>query len=291
MADTPDSRYPSEKDTRLRKSRDAFIQWAKEHAVPITRLEPHTPNESFEQKPDDIFLQTLSRAIERSSASVVLLSEGYHNCKEMMKLHHCIIQYLIVHCGFGIIMSETGMPESKEVADYVLPCYKGQLEQNNDSIWTNGLNKMYSAWVEGRDLIEWIKEYNCHVAQTQHEIQKQNKNCTIVDSVNNTLVHYCGLDIGGFYTNWKRPVSKIQTFLQTNSIEFESQWSVKIQPLLEIMGTTQARYNYQHVLTPAQKWNLATLLDELVTMMDFHEKDFKGNKEFEWARQSAISVR
>ena len=85
-------------------------------------------------------------------------------------------------------------------------------------------------------------------------------------------------------------MSKIQSYLRCNFSEFEHDWSKRINPLLNVLGTTKARYNYQHVLTPAEKNNLALMLDELVRMMTSKRQDFKRDLDFEWARQSAISV-
>ena len=64
----------------------------------------------------------------------------------------------------------------------------------------------------------------------------------------------------------------------------------KIQPILDIMGSTQARYNYQHLLSPSQKATLAVLLDELVLKLSSHSDEFEGDSEYEWIKQSAISV-
>ena len=83
----------------LSSSRQAFIDWAVENAVPITSLQPYSysANCSGDKRLNEAFFQALTGAIEDCSASVVMLSEGYHNCKEMMTLHHAIIQYLVEH--------------------------------------------------------------------------------------------------------------------------------------------------------------------------------------------------
>ena len=72
---------------------------------------------------------------------------------------------------------------------------------------------------------------------------------------------------------------------------FKAEWSRKIAPLLAAMGNVEARHNYQHLLTPSQKSTLATLLDKLVTKLNASAEELKGCSEFQWAKQSAISVR
>mmetsp|Transcript_5591 Transcript_5591/g.9442 ORF Transcript_5591/g.9442 Transcript_5591/m.9442 type:complete len:103 (-) Transcript_5591:999-1307(-) len=74
-------------------------------------------------------------------------------------------------------------------------------------------------------------------------------------------------------------------------LQFERDWSQQMNPLLNALGTSKARYNYQHILTIADKNKLALLLDELVNMMTSKRDDFEGDLDFEWTRQSAISVR
>lgn len=247
----------------LSSSRQAFIDWAVENVVPITSLEPYlySANCSGDKRHNEAFFQAITGAIEDCSASVVMLSEGYHNCKEMMTLHHAIIQHLVENLElFRIVASESGLPESRLVSSFIKTRTKYSPDDEND-VWTKGLNKMYSEWAEGRALIEWMAAYN----QAQW---MENGDST-------ALIDYCGLDIGGFYTDWTSPMSTIQSYLRCNFSEFEHDWSKRINPLLNVLGTTKARYNYQHILTAAEKNNLALLLDELVRMMTSRRQYFK----------------
>lgn len=269
---------PSEKARHLADSREAFVAWAVQNSIPIDCIEPFQSDDGKHPSgQQDPFLSHLGAAVAQSS--VVLLSEGFHNCREMMTLHHRIIQHLCTSCGFGIVGSESGLPESRDVADYVTALDKKYSEMEKEQLWSSGLNKMYSAWSEGRDLIEWMREHNLQLGTEAHTTSARE------------TIGYCGLDIGGFYTDWSYPVSKIQSYLRDQLPEFEAEWSKKIEPLLDIMGRSKARYNYQHLLSPAQKATLAVLLDELVLELKSREEELAGDLEFEWARQSAISVR
>lgn len=97
----------------LSESRQAFIDWAVENAVPIERLTPSDYSDSTVH--NVAFFECLSGAIQSSSASVVMLSEGFHNCREMMTLHHVIIEYLIEELGYAVVASESGLPESRVI--------------------------------------------------------------------------------------------------------------------------------------------------------------------------------
>jgi hypothetical protein len=236
-----------------------------------------TPNDYFDTydttEHNTAFFQSLKGAIQSSSASVVMLSEGFHNCKEMMSLHHVIIDYLIYELGYNVVASESGLPESRVISNHVQNPRKLSCDEE-DELWTKGLNKMYSAWSEGRDLIDMLAAYNIAQASLGR----------------NNFVDYCGLDIGGFYSDWTHPISLIQRYIKQQFPEFEKEWSQQMNPLLNVLGTSKARYNYQHILTAAEKNKLALLLDELVKMLTSKRDDFDGDLDFEWTRQSAISV-
>jgi erythromycin esterase len=84
----------------------------------------------------------------------------------MISLHHRIIKYLIENCGFTIVATETGLPESRLIFDYV---QNQRNPEDVEAMYRMGLNKMYAEWQEGRDLIEWMRNYNqnhnVHIAQ------------------------------------------------------------------------------------------------------------------------------
>ncbi|KAL9178769.1 hypothetical protein ACHAXT_003900 [Thalassiosira profunda] len=262
----------NERERELSRSREAFIKWGACNAIPIECIEPAGPDSGDYRQDEDEFLSCLGEAV--SSASVVLLSEGYHNCREMMTLHHRIVQHLVANFGFDIVASESGLPESRDVADYIASPDREYTETEKEEMWGRGLNKMYGAWAEGRELIEWMWDYNLRAKDENARVR----------------IEYCGLDIGGFYPNWTHPVSKIQRFLKDQLPAFEAEWSRKIEPILDIMGKEKARYNYQHLLSPEQKSTLANLLDELVLRLNSCNEELAGDLDFEWARQSAISM-
>ena len=168
--------------------------------------------------------------------------------------------------------SESCLPESKDIADYITKNVdKEYSDDQKDLVWTRGLNKMYSAWAEGRNLIEWMRDYN-----NGHSDEER--------------LGYCGLDIGGFYSDWGYPLSKVQSFLKSKSPGFEKDWTTKVEPILSLMGNVQARYNHQHLLSPNQKAALAVLMDELVTELKSLGDELVGDVDYEWAKQMSISV-
>ena len=246
---------------QTREHVNAFVKWAKENIVEIESFDPQ-----FEGKD----LEAIASAIG-DEVQIVALSEGCHNNKQMMSLHDRIIRYLIEYCGFTIVATESGLPESKLIHDYV---------QNNvavvedvEAMYQFGLNKMYSQWQEGRNLIEWMREYN-----QKHPNKLQ----------------YYGLDIGGFYQNWKNPMDQICNYLEKVDSEFAKMLKEKLSPFIKVM-TENAAINYNEKLSLLERAQLAIILQEAVENFDSNEEkyisdDESNRSEFEWARQSMISM-
>lgn len=247
---------PEGVDSWFEEAESSFVDWAKQNAIPITSLVPTQDNSDLEQLAELI-----------GDSSFVALSEGFHNCKEMMELHYRIVRYLIENHGFNTVLTESGLPESRMIYDYV------QGKEAGDGMWESGLNKMYGAWKEGRDLIEFIREYNIE---------------------HGNVLQYYGTDIGGFYQNWKRPLENIMTYLETvdDDLEYVVDLKTKLDPYMELLATS-ARLNYSEKLSLTEKNELAVILDETVAHFNENEDSYvtKSNKEdFEWARQSMISM-
>eukprot|EP00090_Calanus_glacialis_P038531 TRINITY_DN67215_c0_g1_i1.p1 TRINITY_DN67215_c0_g1~~TRINITY_DN67215_c0_g1_i1.p1 ORF type:complete len:443 (-),score=78.45 TRINITY_DN67215_c0_g1_i1:116-1444(-) len=240
-----------------RTNNTVFTEWAKQNAVPIVSVDP--------LEADDSDLKAIADSV--GDAQIVALSEGCHNSRQMLSLHHRIAKYLIENCGFSIVVTENGLPESRQIGEYV----QNKDFPNVEELYKTGLNKMYSEWKEGRDLIEWMRQYN-----KTHD---------------NTL-QYFGLDIGGCYQNWKRPMERILQYLESVDAEYAKQLREQLKPYLDIM-TEKARVNYNEKLSPLEKALLAILLDEAVEKFNKHEKDYvskSSQQDFEWARQSMISM-
>ena len=244
-----------EDQTILHEVETEFINWAKQNLVEIKSLD------TIEENSD---LKEIAKAI--GGAKVVALSEGFHNCKEMMKLHHRLIRYLVEHHGFNTVCSESGLPESRIVHDYVL----GK-DVNMDEMWKKGINGMYSEWNEGRRLIEFMRDFNLN---------------------HSNRLNYYGVDIGGFYKDWRTPLEMILQYLNNVDPEYNEQLSKQLKPYMEVLSDN-ARLNYSNQLSSEQRDDLARILDESLSNFDEKEEVYTskdGEKEFQWARQSMISM-
>ncbi|MEP2651145.1 MAG: erythromycin esterase family protein, partial [Paraglaciecola sp.] len=229
---------------------DSFVKWVNDKHVPITSLGNSTDNHDL----DLIFKDV-------DNYKVVALSEGFHNSKEMMQLHERMIKYLVENHGFNTVATETGLPESRLIYNYV------QGKPEPEDMWKNGLNSLYSEWKEARDLIEWMRSYNL---------------------ANNSELEYFGIDIGGFYDNWERPLEKIIAYLELVDSDYSSKISAELSPLIKDLKKN-ARVNYINKLTQTQRDDLARVLDEMVEHFTAQKDSFIGlsdAREYQWNRQS-----
>ena len=242
------------KEQLIQNSKKEYISWSKLNAVSIdiNNLNYHKD------------VKAIANSI--GNAKVVAISEGFHNCKEMMTLNYKIIKYLVENKGFNVVMAETGLPESRLVDNYI----KGQTVKKD--VWKYGLNKMYSVWTEGRELINWMKTYN-----------KNNSN----------KLSFLGADIGGFYKNWYTAFDNINTYLSKVDPKFAKELKQNIAPFLKVMGTLKARVNHKEKLTKTQKNKLTIILENAVEQFKLNQEKYieKWNKkEYWWAKNSMVAM-
>lgn len=244
------------KEEKYSNAKQAFIKWGKQNAISINSLKESDNNSD---------LEAIANAI--GNARVVAISEGFHNCKEMMQLHERLIKYLVKEKGFNTVMTESGFPESRMVYNFI----KGKQVKGN--VYKEGFNKMYGAWKEGRSLIDWMHSYN---------------------KSHNNVLDYVGADIGGFYTNWYPPVKRIINYLKKVDPKEAKSLNNKLAPFLKVMGKIKARVNYQEKLSAKQKAQLAIILDNSIKIFENKKEEYisKWNKEeYEWARLSTVAMR
>jgi len=133
---------------------------------------------------------------------------------------------------------------------------------------------MYGEWVEGLELIVWMRQYN-------------------VDHRN--ILHYYGTDIGGFYQDWKTPFDAVLEYLCKVDNAFGDGLALELSPFLKVMSQN-ARINHQEKLSPLERATLKGILDQALHSVDERRDQYIAQNnndvvEYEWARQSLESMR
>lgn len=235
--------------------KERWIEWGKSKAV-LFDLE------------DKSTIDTLLKhiAADADTAKVIVLSEGFHNCEEMLHLQYELIRYLVQEKGFNTIMTETGLPESKYVNDYI---------QGRDSIpelWHKSLEILYSEWQWGRTTIEWLRQYNQTV---------------------NQAVDYVGADIGGSYQDWEFPFEQVFTYLDSVDAATSQQLQKEMGVYFDLMRP-YAAYYYTTKFTRQQQNDLVYLLDDLIQTFTTNAEQYQqrsNSKDYNWILQCIKSMR
>ena len=150
---------------------------------------------------------------------------------------------------------------------------------------------MYSQWEEDRELIEWMQEYNRQRYDSSSSSNRSNK------------LHYYGIDIGGFYEDWKTPLqSQVINYLNKSDVdpEYAEELSVRWEPYFCVMSQN-ARVYYYEQMTPSERDDLARSLDEAVERFRRFETRYvaaaaakssagDGRFEYDWALQTLVSM-
>jgi erythromycin esterase len=132
---------------------DEVVAWMKQHAVPLTTVEP---GHGF----DD--LEPLKAWI--GDAHVVFMGEATHGTREFFQFKHRMLEFLVEKMGFNIFAIEAYWPETLAVNEYVLTG-KGDpvqaLERLRFWIWDTE---------EVLALVQWMRTYN---ADPKHKVKVQ----------------------------------------------------------------------------------------------------------------------
>lgn len=134
-----DPKQPDRQDP----SQDAFVSWAREHAVALS-IPPQDDNY------DD--LAFIAEAI--GDKRVIAVGESAHYLHEWNRWRARLFKYLALEHGFSVFVLESGLVEGRRVHDYVV----GQ-DDDWDEI-ARCINNVWGVWAELNDLIRWMRDWN-----------------------------------------------------------------------------------------------------------------------------------
>jgi erythromycin esterase-like protein len=155
---------------------DAFIAWARKHLLPL----PATDGR------DD--LAAISGRI--GSARVVALGEPAHGAHEPLAFRNRLFRTLVERNGFTAIAIESGLAESRHIADFIAggPGCAVQLAAEHIS-WGFG------AFRENVELIEWMRDYNFHGTDVEEALRRRAAGRGRSESAGRRELHFYGFDV------------------------------------------------------------------------------------------------
>jgi erythromycin esterase-like protein len=152
----------------------AFVDWAKRHAIPLKTVEA---GHGFED------MEPLRGVVD--SARIVALGEATHGTREFFQMKHRMVEFLATQMGFTIFSIEANLPEASRLNDFVV---KG----NGDP--KQLLKGMYF-WTwnteEVLNMILWMREFNRsgkgHIEFAEFDMQSPSASIDLVQRF--VLVH------------------------------------------------------------------------------------------------------
>ena len=131
----------------------SMLRWTVAHAVPIGSVE--TPGDLADLRP-------LGAVI--GSARVVALGEPTHGAHEPLAFRNRLLRYLVEERGFTAIALETGLPESRRLADFAAGATDAPPLDSAPTIVRRGMTWGFGNFAENVELVRWIREYNADPA-------------------------------------------------------------------------------------------------------------------------------
>lgn len=249
------SNSPISTDTTIQlDGKESFIAWGKKKALTFDSKSKTLPDSILRRISDDI-----------ADSKVVLLSEGFHNCEEMLQLQSQLIPYLVTNKGFNTVVIESGFPESKYMNDYI------HSKDTISNLWERSVDILYTKWKMGRKTIEFLRAHN---------------------QLDGSKVDYIGADIGGFYNDWEFPFQQIFAYIDSVDTPLSQSLKKDMAPYFKIM-TKYAAYHYTIKLSPTQKNNLAVILEDLMRTFESNKTRYilKSNQsDYLWIFQCVKSM-
>ena len=236
---------------------DAFVAWARDHAIPISTIEP---GHGFGD------LQPIKTII--GDARVVALGEAAHGTHDFLSFRNRLFEFLVHEAGVTALAAETGYAESLDVED----CISG-----------GGVDVMVAAqrvfddWYpapleENRALVEWMRAYNGWAAAGRH-------------------LHFYGIDLAGGwgYQHARRVVDNALGYVERVDSGAAADLRARLNPLL-VQFTARGHGS----LAPPQQAQLTGGIADLVNLLATRRPDFIGRTteaEFDRALRQAINAR
>jgi erythromycin esterase len=131
---------------------DAFAKWATAHALPVTTVD---------SAGNDSDLLPLESVI--GAARVVALGEPAHGVHEPLAFRNRLFRFLVERMGFTAIALESGFTESISARSFI----EGG-EGDAETAARTGLSSGFSRYLENRELIQWMRDYNATASSAAH---------------------------------------------------------------------------------------------------------------------------
>lgn len=239
------------------QSSDAFVRWAKSHAVPLRTVEAGG---------DVADLRPLKAMV--GTARVVALGEAAHGAHEPLALRNRIFEFLVDQMGFTAIAIESGITESQRVQKFVLGG-AGRVRQ----VVHDGLTWGFGEYEENTELVQWMHDYN-------------------LDPAHPHKIRFYGVDLSagvdGDFGRARIATDASLAYLARTDTSSARRMRAELEPYLERFSSAGYR-----TLVPGERNGLRASIDELVELLKRGRLTFVASTstdEYEWALRNAVAA-
>jgi erythromycin esterase len=230
-----------------------FLRWARAHAIAVPK------STSGSRRADLRALQSLI-----GSARVVALGEPTHGAHEPLVFRNELFRYLVEKLGFTAIALETGLPESRRIADYVRggPGDPRQIAHEN-------LTWGFGEFLENVELLRWMQAYNLNPAHRRK-------------------LRFYGIDLslGGSGGSVPTLVALTHALTYLKCVD-----SISAKRLQKALALYVAALSGTATLTPVEHDQATATLDDLIAQFERERPAFiqaTSASEYEWAHRNAL---
>jgi erythromycin esterase len=233
----------------------AFREWARDHAHPITSVDEGGHN--------DADLQCLSNII--GDAHVVAFGEPVHGGHEPLAMRNRLIRYGVTQLGFTAVALETCLSSSKRLYDHVL----GRTTETDPAL-KEAFCYGFGDLPENFELIRWLRAYN---AAQQPARQ----------------VRFYGVDLTGqYFPSAYRSVEAVLAFLERADPSLGRELRMQYADLIPVF-----RSDKYVKLAAAEKDAITRKIQDLVALIQRERTPLTAATspdDYEWALRQAVSA-
>ncbi|MBA3726957.1 MAG: erythromycin esterase family protein [Armatimonadetes bacterium] len=250
----------SERKAKGRQESDAFVNWARKNAIPITTTEP---GKGFKD------LQPIKKIIGK--ARVVALGESVHETHEFNEFRHRMLEFLVKEMSFTAFAMETGFAEAVKINDYVL----GRVEEPKQ--WKHWFTWGFGEAKELHALLRWMRRYN-------------------EDPSHARKLHFYGIDLA---VNDGSPLTAVEgalAYLNKVDPEYAASSRQKLLPLVEhFLGSEGGGRLDKYKKLPLETRDAYTgAIADLIARFETERVGYvarSSQDSYEWAYHLAIAAR
>lgn len=241
---------------------DEFESWIETSAFKITGTSLDSPNND---------LAPIERMI--GDARIIGLSEGLHSAAEPVVFRNRLFKFMVEELGFGAIIIESGITESKALNDYAIG-----IENDFETSLLNGLSNRFDLFQGNRSLLQWIRSHNDSLPVGDQKVQ------------------IFGMDVSGSppgLTSTRKPDAPLRdtlAYLERVDPKTADQFLERVEPLLPILASG----NDYGMLPQLERDSLTAAIEDMISLIRRREIEYataSSEYDYAWAERTAIAAR